>query len=137
MILLTLLICIAFIMSACSSPTEGKGRVSFVSAGNIFYVDGFGQVSLAHVKCPPTTTHEGVHSKEYSLENLLNVVVFLDIDNKTGINPDGSTLCVVYLSSRNGTPMTGIPYNRMIIDAGYGSLVRDQKTEFDPDQWWR
>ena len=98
--------------------------------GRTFEVDGFGTVSLADVGCPPMGTANGVHSREFSMERLLNVQVFLDLDNNT------RTSCVVYLHGKNGNPKLVPCYNRMIVDAGYAWVSDDTSNEFDPQDWW-
>jgi len=75
-------------------------------------------------------TADGVHSREYSMERLLNVQVFLDVDNNTGND------CVVYLHGKNGNPRLVPCYNRMIVDAGYAWVSDDANNEFDPRDWW-
>jgi len=98
-------------------------------------VDGVGQVKLADVVAPDVTTMDGVHSKQYALEQLLNVQVFLDMDNVSGYHPEGTTVCVVYLANPNGTPNLNRIYNRMIVEAGFARLADDAGNEFDPADW--
>lgn len=127
-----LLITVGF---AFAAPNEASGRVSSVSDGATFMVEGFGKVHLADVEVPSVTTANGVHSKEYTLENLLNVQVFLDIDDVSGYHPNGVTQAVVYLANQDGTPNMNGLYNRMIVRAGYGTVKDDANNEFDPSMW--
>lgn len=120
---------------AAADPAEYHGRVSSVAAGDTFTVDGFGQVHLADVQAPTTGTADAVHSKEYALENVLNVQVFLDVDNVTGYRPGGTTECLVYLSTPDGQPNLDRLFNRMIVDAGYARISNDTRNEFDPADW--
>lgn len=97
-------------------------------------VDGFGMVHLADVRAPDVYTADGVHSKEFTMERLLNVQVFLDIDNVTGYQPGGTTECLVYLANPDGTPDLRRLFNRIIVEAGFAN-VHDDQNEFDPATW--
>lgn len=125
---------ILLVAQAVAHPLEASGRVSSISSGDTFMVDGFGIVHLADVRAPDVHTVDGVHSKEFTMERLLNVQVFLDIDNVTGYRPDGTTECLVYLSNPDGTPDLQRLFNRIIVDAGFANL-RDDENEFDPASW--
>jgi hypothetical protein len=81
-----------------SSQDIPSGIVTSVVDGDSFHVDGFGLVSLAHVNSPEMGCIEAVHAREYSMERLLNVVVFLDRDDPSGTYPDGGIPCMVFLS---------------------------------------
>ncbi|OPY52383.1 MAG: hypothetical protein A4E51_01367 [Methanosaeta sp. PtaU1.Bin055] len=116
--------------AALGHPIEASGIVRRVIDGCTFEVEGLGTVRLADVGCPPMGTAEGVHSREYSMEMLLNVQVFLDLDDHGG---SGS---VLRLSDHDGRPKLVPCYNRMVVDAGYGRVSDDPKNEFDPRDWW-
>jgi len=116
--------------AAFAHPNEASGIVRRVIDGCTFEVEGLGIFSLADLSCPQMGTANGVHSREYSMERLLNVQVFLDIDNNTGNG------CVVYLYGKNGNPKLIPCYNRMIVDAGYAWVSDDTDNEFDPQDWW-
>jgi len=64
------------------------------------------------------------------MEKLLNVQVFLDVDNN--ISRD----CMVYLYDGMGKPKLVPCFNRMVVDAGYAWVSDDLSNEFDPDDWW-
>lgn len=64
------------------------------------------------------------------MERLLNVQVFLDIDDNAGNG------CVVYLHGKNGNPKLVPCYNRMIVGAGYAWVSDDTDNEFNPQDWW-
>jgi endonuclease YncB( thermonuclease family) len=103
--------------------------------GDTFEVQGFGLVSLSQVDCPEMGTIEAVHAREFALERLLNVVVFLDKDDLASTNADGSIPCLVYLSGPDGKPNLKKSYNKMVVDAGFGVIKRDPKAELDPANW--
>ncbi|MHC1631128.1 MAG: hypothetical protein ACXQT4_02365 [Methanotrichaceae archaeon] len=127
---LILIVLILIMAVAAAHPNERCGVVRNVIDGCTLVVDGFGTVHLADVNCPPMGTANGVHSREYSMERLLNVQVFLDVDNNTG------QTCVVYLYGGKGGPKLSPCFNRMIVDAGYAWVSDDPNNEFDPDNWW-
>ncbi|MDD4651709.1 MAG: hypothetical protein PHQ34_05710 [Methanothrix sp.] len=118
-----------------ASPNYPSGIVTRVVDGDTFDVQGFGLVSLSQVDCPEMGTIEGVHAREFALEHLLNVVVFLDKDNLASTNSDGSIPCLVYLSGPNGKPNLNKSFNKMVVEAGFGTIKRDPKAEFDPSLW--
>ena len=117
-------------LAAFAHPNEASGIVRRIIDGCTFEVEGFGTVRLADLGCPPMGTADGVHSREYSMERLLNVQVFLDVDNNTGNG------YVVYLYGKNGNPKLVPCYNRMMVDAGYAWVSDDANNEFDPQDWW-
>ncbi|NPV63041.1 MAG: hypothetical protein HPY61_10530 [Methanotrichaceae archaeon] len=129
------LLAMALISCACASPDEASGIVLRVVDGGTFDVQGFGLVTLADIDVPQMGTIEGVHAREYALENLLGVQVFLDIDNGRGKRPDGATTCIAYLANSNGTPNLSKNFNRMIVGAGFARVRDDPGNEFDPAKW--
>lgn len=133
LMLLALLSVIA--ASATANPYEASGVVLKVVDGNTFEVQGFGLVRLADIDIPKIGTIEGVHAREYALENLLGVQVFVDIDDKMGRKPNAETACVAYLANRNGTPNLNKNFNKMIVQSGYAVIRNDTRNEFDPCQW--
>ncbi len=112
-----------------------SGIVTYVADGDTFEVQGFGLVSLSQVDCPEMGHIEGVHAREFALERLLNVVVFLDKDDQASTNSDGSIPCLVYLSGPSGKPNLNKNFNKMVVEAGFGVIKRDPKSEFDPALW--
>jgi endonuclease YncB( thermonuclease family) len=120
---------------ASASASYPSGIVTRVVDGDTFEVQGFGLVSLSQVDCPEMGTIEAVHAREFALERLLNVVVFLDKDDLASTNADGSIPCLVYLSGPDGKPNLKKSYNKMVVDAGFGVIKRDPKAELDPANW--
>jgi endonuclease YncB( thermonuclease family) len=112
-----------------------SGIVTHVVDGDSFNVEGFGQVSLAQVNSPEMGTIAGVHAREYSMEQLLNAVVFLDKDDLDGTYADGGIPCLVYLSGSDGKPNLNRNFNKMIVDAGYAAIKKSTPSEFDPALW--
>ncbi|OPY55072.1 MAG: hypothetical protein A4E49_00601 [Methanosaeta sp. PtaU1.Bin112] len=120
----------------CTASSDyPSGIVTYVADGDTLQVQGFGLVSLSQVNCPEMGTIEGVHAREFALERLLNVVVFLDKDDQASTNSDGSIPCLVYLSGPNGKPNLNKSFNKMVVEAGFGAIKRDPKAEFDPALW--
>lgn len=121
--------------SAAASPYEASGVVLRVVDGCSFEIQGFGLVRLADIDTPKMGTIEGVHAREYALENLLGVQVFVDIDDRIGRKPNAETACVAYLANRNGTPNLNKNFNKMIVQSGYAVIRNDTQNEFDPSKW--
>lgn len=120
---------------AANASIEASGIVTRVIDGDTIEVQGFGQVSLADVKCPEMGTIEGVHAREYALENLLDVQVFLDKDDIAATNADGSIPCLVYLPGSDGKPNLNKIFNKMTVMAGHSVIRNNTRSEFDPAQW--
>jgi micrococcal nuclease len=129
------LLVMALISCACASPDEASGIVLRVVDGDTFEVQGFGLVKLADIDVPEMGTIEGVHAREYALENLLGVQVFLDIDDRRGKRADGATACIAYLANSNGTPNIHKNFNSMVLTAGFARIKDDPANEFDPTIW--
>ena len=131
MLLRLALIALILCLPIAARPDEASGVVQSVDKGDTFNVDGFGKVHLADVSCPDTTVYPGVQAKEFALENLVGVRVFLDIDNGTGRDPEGITNCMVYLCSPEGTPDLNRNFNVMMVESGHGTVSRDPRSEFN------
>ena len=123
------------LFSALASPDEASGVVTSVQTGDTFKVDGFGMVHLADEYSPQLGTIDGVSAKEFTLENLMGVEVFLDIDDGIGRNPGGVTECLVYLSGPGWKPDANRLYNRMMVQAGHATVKKEAGSEFDPAGW--
>ena len=120
-----------FLKQAAKLDTKKKPGSGSKLPGRTFV----GQVSLAQVNSPEMGTIEGVHAREYSMEQLLNAVVFLDKDDLAGTYADGGIPCLVYLSGSGGKPNLNRNFNKMIVDAGYATIINNTHSEFDPALW--
>lgn len=118
-----------------ASSDYPSGIVTRVVDGDTFEVQGFGLVALSQVNSPEMGSIEGVHAREYTMERLLNVVVFLDKDDLASINADGSIPCLVYLSKSDGNPNLNNSFNKIIVEAGFAVMKNDTASEFDPALW--
>jgi micrococcal nuclease len=135
MVFRLILLALVLTATATARPDEASGVVLKVIDGETFEVQGFGLVRLADIDCPKMDTIEGVHAREYALENLLGAQVFLDVDNDTGRSSKDATSCVAYLANPNGTPNLNENFNKMIAKAGYATIRKDTRSEFDPARW--
>lgn len=135
MVLRLMLLALLQITAASASPDEVSGVVLKVVDGDTFEIQGFGLVRLADIDSPEMGTIEGVHAREYALENLLGVQVFLDIDDRMKRKPNAETTCVAYLANRNGTPNLNKNFNKMVVQSGYAVVRNDTRNEFDPLRW--
>lgn len=135
MIMRWALLALTLIFAASASPNEASGIVSSVINGDTFEVQGFGLVKLADINCPEMGTMDGVHAREFAVENLLGAQVFLDIDDRAREKAKGARPCLVYLANRNGTPNLNKNFNKMIAGAGFAAIKNDSRSEFDPGRW--
>lgn len=113
---------------------EARGNVTYVTDGDTITVEGLGVVRLADVNSPELIAPGGPEAKEYTRKLLLGKQVFLDLDNKTGMDRYGRKVCVVFLTNANGT--VGDNFNRMLVDAGHATVEDVKDNEFDPREWW-
>ncbi|VVB70072.1 Uncharacterised protein [uncultured archaeon] len=118
-----------------ASSDQISGIVASAKDGDTIYVQDFGYVRLTDVDCPEMGTIEGVHAKEYTLENLLGVQVFLERDDGAGTDSDGSIPCLVYLAGPDGKPNFNKNFNKMIVQAGFAVIKKRAGSQFDPDKW--
>ncbi len=136
LLLVSVLLTSALLITVVSArPNEASGVVLRVIDGDTFEVQGFGLVKLADIKSPEMGTIEGVRAREYALENLLGVQVFLDVDANEIRKPNCAVSCVAYLSNRNGTPNINKNFNKMEIQSGFAVIRNDTRNEFDPSKW--
>jgi endonuclease YncB( thermonuclease family) len=62
-------------------PDEARGIVSYVIDGDTITVQGYGNVRLADVNSPELTAPGGPEAMKYTRSQLLNKLVYLDLDN--------------------------------------------------------
>ncbi|MDD4162491.1 MAG: hypothetical protein PHW87_08420 [Methanothrix sp.] len=122
-------------LTASSHPEEAKGVVTRIIDGSTFEVSELGCVRLADVASVNANSQAGLNAREFTRDNLMGTQVFLDIDNQTGRDAGGCWMCVVYRANANGTANLKKNFNKMYVNAGYGMLKDDPKTEFDPANW--
>ena len=144
--ILALVLFLSFL--AASSPDEAYGRVSKVVDGDTFDVTledyNSSQVSedvirirLADIDTPETrgarACEAGKVASAYTRAWLLSTYIFLDLDDKTGKDPYGRWVAVVYLSE-DGRP--GRNFNKQLVDSGHAVIEDFRNNEFDPWSWW-
>jgi len=74
----------------------------------------------------------GKEASAYTRTWLLSNYVFLDLDDKTGKDPYGRWVAVVYLSENN---QPGRIFNKMLVDSGHAIIEDFKNNEFDPSSW--
>jgi micrococcal nuclease len=144
MLLLTLL------SLATASPDEATGRVTKVVDGDTLDVqlqdhddritEDLIRIRLADIDCPetrgPNACEAGKKATDYTRSWLLNNLVFLDLDDKTGKDQYGRWVAVVYLANLNGSINLSRRFNRMLVDSGHAVIEDFKNNEFDPQSWW-
>jgi len=132
---LLLFVTLALLMSPVPALSdEARGKVTYVTDGDTITVEGLGVVRLADVDSPELAATGGPEAKEYTRKQLLGKLVFLDLDNKTGLDRYGRKVCVVFLANADST--MGANFNRMLVDAGHATVEDIKNNEFDPREWW-
>jgi len=133
---------------AAGAPDEAYGRVSKVVDGDTFDVilqdynssqisEDVIRIRLADIDTPetrgPKACEAGKNASAYTRSWLLSNYVFLDLDDKTGIDPYGRWVALAYLSE-GGNP--GRNFNKMLVDSGHAVIEDFRNNEFDPGSWW-
>ncbi len=132
---------------ATGAPDEAYGRVTKVVDGDTFDVTledyNSSQVSedvirirLADIDTPevrgPKACEAGKEASTYTRTWLQSTYVFLDLDDKTGKDPYGRWVAVVYLAE-SGQP--GRNFNKQLVDSGHAVIDDFRNNEFDPGSW--
>ena len=133
---------------AAGAPDEAYGRVSKVVDGDTIDVtledynssqitEDVIRIRLADIDTPETrgakACEAGKNASAYTRTWLLSNYVFLDLDDKTGKDPYGRWVAVVYLSE-DGRP--GRNFNKQLVDSGHAVIEDFRNNEFDPGSWW-
>lgn len=132
---------------AASSPDEAYGRVIKVVDGDTFDIalqdynsrqiaEDVIRIRLADIDTPETrgakACEAGKNASAYTRTWLLSNYVFLDLDNKTGKDPYGRWVAVVYLSEDG---RLGRNFNKQLVDSGHAVIENFKNNEFDPRSW--
>ena len=132
---------------AAGAPDEAYGRVSKVVDGDTIDVtledynssqiaEDVIRIRLADIDTPETrgakACEAGKVASAYTRTWLLSNYVFLDLDDKTGKDPYGRWVAVVYLSE-DGRP--GRNFNKQLVDSGHAVIEDFRNNEFDPWSW--
>ena len=148
-IIIPILALVLFLPSmAAGAPDEAYGRVSKVVDGDTIDValqdynvsqiaEDIIRIRLADIDTPevrgPKACEAGKKASAYTRTWLLSNYVFLDLDDKTGKDPYGRWVAVVYLSE-DGRP--GRNFNKQLVDSGHAVIDDFRNNEFDPWSWW-
>ena len=133
---------------ASGAPDEAYGRVIKVVDGDTFDIalqdynssqvaEDVIRIRLADIDTPETygakACEAGKVASTYTRTWLLSNYVFLDLDDKTGKDPYGRWVAVVYLSE-DGRP--GRNFNKQLVDSGHAVIEDFRNNEFDPESLW-
>ena len=136
LILLFALVTLSTSSVVTAAPEESKGMVTKVIDGNTFEVQDVGTVRLADVICPDIGTQEGLAAKAFSEASLLNKLIYLDLDDKSGRDQGGRIICVAYLAGSDNALDVSKNFNKMIVNSGYAKVWDFTNNEFNPANWW-
>ncbi len=132
---------------SAGAPDEAYGRVIKVVDGDTFDIalqdynssqvsEDVIRIRLADIDTPETrgakACEAGKNASAYTRTWLMSSYVFLDLDNKTGKDPYGRWVAVVYLSE-DGRP--GRNFNKRLVDSGHAVIEDFKNNEFDPGGW--
>ena len=132
---------------AAGAPDEAYGQVVKVVDGDTFDIalqdynssqiaEDVIRIRLADIDTPevrgPKACEAGKNASAYTRTWLLSNYVFLDLDDKTGKDPYGRWVAVVYLAE-DGKP--GRNFNKMLVDSGQAVIEDFKNNEFDPGGW--
>ena len=146
-----ILMILALLISVClvaGAPDKAYGRVIKVVDGDTFDIalqdynssqiaEDVIRIRLADIDTPevrgPKACEAGKVASAYTRTWLLSNYVFLDLDDKTGKDPYGRWVAVVYLAE-DGRP--GRNFNKQLVDSGHAVIEDFKNNEFDPGSWW-
>jgi len=132
---------------AAGAPDEAYGRVIKVVDGDTFDIalqdynssqiaEDVIRIRLADIDTPevrgPKACEAGKVASAYTRTWLLSNYVFLDLDDKTGKDPYGRWVAVVYLAE-GGKP--GRNFNKQLVASGHAVIEDFKNNEFDPGSW--
>ena len=148
-IIIPILALVLFLPSlAAGAPDEAYGRVSNVVDGDTIDIalqdynssqvsEDVIRIRLADIDTPevrgPKACEAGKVASAYARTWLQSNYVFLDLDDKTGKDPYGRWVAVVYLAE-DGRP--GRNFNKLLVDSGHAVIEDFKNNEFDPGSWW-
>jgi len=128
---------------AAAAPDEGIGRVTKVVDGDTIDVqlqshdsrisEETIRVRLADLNSPEMSTPQGPPAKAYTTKWLQSSIVSLDLDDRTGKDPYGRWVAMVYLQKPDGTLEN---FNKMLVEAGQACVWDFSNNEFNPTDWW-
>ncbi len=144
---INVLLVLFLIPLVAGAPDEAMGRVTRVVDGDTIdvalqehdnrIIEDLIRVRLADIDTPevrgPKACAAGKDASAYTKTWLLSNYIFLDLDNKTGKDPYGRWVAVVYLSE-DGKP--GRNFNKMLVDSGNAIIEDFKNNEFGPETWW-
>jgi micrococcal nuclease len=147
-IIIPILALVLFLPSlAAGAPDEAYGRVIKVVDGDTFDIalqdynssqiaEDVIRIRLADIDTPevrgPKACEAGKVASAYTRTWLLSNYVFLDLDDKTGKDPYGRWVAVVYLAE-GGKP--GRNFNKQLVASGHAVIEDFKNNEFDPGSW--
>jgi len=142
---------LALLLLICTTQArydEVMGSVTHIVDGDTFNVhvdqcdsrvvpDSIIRIRPADINCPetrgPKMCAAGFAATNYTRSWLLGKTVYLDLDNKTGKDPYGRWVAMVYLPV-NGTMRN---FNKMLITSGHAVMDDFKNNEFDPAIWMK
>ncbi|MDD4352696.1 MAG: thermonuclease family protein, partial [Candidatus Gracilibacteria bacterium] len=128
--------------SSAENPYEVIGIVSYVVDGDTFDVNITDnrdlrinvekiRVRLADIDTPEIrgkkASQTGKDAANFTREELLGNLVYLDVDNKTGQDRYGRWVAVCYLGNDN--------FNLRLVDKGFAVIDDYRDNEFNPESW--
>ena len=144
-----ILLILALLISVClayGAPDEAYGRIIKIVDGDTFDIalqdynsqiaEDVIRIRLADIDTPEVrglkACEAGKLASAYTRTWLQSTYVFLDLDDKTGKDPFGRWVAVVYLSE-DGRP--GRNFNKQLVDSGRAVIEDFANNEFDPWSW--
>ncbi len=138
-----LLLALLVPLLAAAAPDEAVGRVTNIVDGDTMDVqlqshdsrisEDSIRVRLADIDTPEMSTTRGPPAKDYITTWLQSAVVSLDLDDRTGKDPYGRWVAVVYQKKPDGTQQN---FNKMLVEAGQACVWDFSNNEFNPADWW-
>jgi endonuclease YncB( thermonuclease family) len=96
------------------------------------------RVRFADIDSPERFTEAGKEATAYTFGWLNGTYIFLDLDDRRGMDKYGRWIAIVYLVNYSccSPPAPWYNFNRQLVDVGFAEVVDYRDNEFDPDDWW-
>ncbi len=121
-----------FIIRGHAWEIDSTGTAYYIVDGDTLNVTSVGRIRLADIDTPESGDPGYAAAKNYLSSLVYNKEVYVDEDNKTGYDPYGRMVAVIYVYY-NDTHLKNV--NKALLVAGHAVILNFDNNEFDPYSW--
>ncbi|MEE9378369.1 MAG: thermonuclease family protein [Candidatus Lokiarchaeia archaeon] len=111
---------------------DSTGTAYYIYDGDTLNVTSVGIIRLADIDAPESYEPGYDEATNYLSSLVYNKEVYVDEDNKTGVDPYGRMVAVIYVY-HNDTHLKNV--NKAILTAGHAEIWDFDNNEFNPYDW--